>query len=68
MSFEKLRVPGLSDDELDTLNRCAQELDRKSRRNLLRSSYYDGKRAAQQVGSVIPPQYANIGLALGWAA
>ncbi len=68
MTFEKLVVPGLGDDELATLNRCAEELDRKSRRNLLRSSYYDGKRAAQQVGSVIPPQYANIGLALGWAA
>lgn len=68
MTFEKLSVPGLSDDELVTLNLCAEELDRKSRRNLLRSSYYDGKRAAQQIGSVIPPQYANIGLALGWAA
>lgn len=68
MTFEKLTVPGLSDDELATLNRCAEELANKSRRNLLRSSYYDGKRAAQQVGSVIPPQYANIGLALGWAA
>jgi hypothetical protein len=68
MTFEKLSVPGLSDDELATLNRCAEELANKSRRNLLRSSYYDGKRAAQQVGSVIPPQYANIGLALGWAA
>jgi hypothetical protein len=68
MTFEKLFVPGLSDDELATLNRCAEGLHRKSPRNLLRSSYYDGKRAAQQVGSVIPPQYANIGLALGWAA
>jgi hypothetical protein len=68
MTFEKLSVPGLSDDELATLNACAEELANKSRRNLLRSSYYDGKRAAQQVGSVIPPQYANIGLALGWAA
>ena len=68
MTFEKLSVPGLSDDELATLNENAGELTNKSRRNLLRSSYYDGKRAAQQVGSVIPPQYANIGLALGWAA
>lgn len=68
MTFEKLTVPGLSDDELATLNRCAEELANKSRRNLLRSSYYDGKRAVQQVGSVIPPQYANIGIALGWAA
>jgi hypothetical protein len=68
VTFEKLLVPGLSDDELVTLNVCAEELAKKSPRNLLRSSYYDGKRAAQQVGSVIPPQYANIGLALGWAA
>jgi len=68
MTFEKLSVPGLSDDELATLNENAEELANKSRRNLLRSAYYDGKRAAQQVGSVIPPQYANIGLALGWAA
>lgn len=68
MSFEKLTVPGLSDDESVILNLCAEELDKKSPRNLLRSSYYDGKRAVQQIGSVIPPQYANIGLALGWAA
>lgn len=68
MSFEKLHVPGLSDDELATLNLCAEALDKKARRNALRSSYYDGRRAAQQIGSVIPPQYANIGLALGWAA
>ena len=68
MSFEKLSVPGLTEDENLTLNLCAEELDRKSHRNRLRSSYYDGKRAAQQIGTVIPPQYANIGLALGWAA
>lgn len=68
MSYEKLSVPGLSDDELATLNRCAEELARKSARNSLRSSYYDGKRAAKLIGNVIPPQYANIGLALGWAA
>jgi hypothetical protein len=68
MTFEKLTVPGLSDDELAALNLCAEELSRKSHRNLLRSSYYDGKRAAKQIGTVIPPQYANIGIALGWAA
>lgn len=68
MSYEKLSVPGLSDDEQGILSLLAQELDRKSPRNRLRSSYYDGKRAAQQIGTVIPPQYANIGLALGWAA
>jgi len=68
MTFEKLSVPGLSDDELATLNRCLEGLESKTPRNLLRSSYYDGKRAAKLVGTVIPPQYQNIGLALGWAA
>lgn len=68
MTFEKLSVPGLTDDELVTLNLCAEELDKKSTRNVLRSSFYDGKRAVQQVGTVIPPQYMNIGLTLGWAA
>ena len=68
MTFEKLVVPGLSDAENDVLNRLAEALAGKSRRNLLRSSYYDGKRVAKMVGTVIPPQYANIGLALGWAA
>jgi hypothetical protein len=29
---------------------------------------YDGKRAVRQIGTVIPPQYAKIGLALGWTA
>jgi hypothetical protein len=68
VAFEKLSVPGLSDDELLILNLCAEELSKKEPRNLLRSSFYDGKRAVQQVGTVIPPQYVNIGLALGWAA
>lgn len=68
MTFEKLHVPGLTDDELVTLNLCAEGLANKSPRNLLRSSHYDGKRAVHQIGTIIPPQYANIGLALGWAA
>jgi hypothetical protein len=65
---EALRVPFLTGDEVITLNRLVQQLEQKSKRNLLRSSYYDGKRAVKQVGTIIPPQYAKIGLALGWAA
>lgn len=63
-----MRVTGLSVDETVTLNLLVAQLEAKSTRNLLRSSYYDGKRAVTQIGTVIPPQYANIGLALGWAA
>lgn len=66
--IEKLNVPGLSDDESRTLNLLVEQLASKNRRNRLRSSYYDGRRAVRQVGTVIPPQYASLGLALGWAA
>jgi hypothetical protein len=65
---DKLHVPGLTEDETVTLNLLVQQLKKKSRRNKLRTSYYDGKRAIRQVGSVIPPQYYKIGLALGWTA
>jgi hypothetical protein len=67
-STERLNVRGLSDDETVTLNHLVEQLAFKARRNGLRSSFYDGKRAVHAIGSVIPPQYANIGLALGWAA
>jgi hypothetical protein len=68
MTEQTLRVPGLSDDENRTLNLLVEQLEVKSKRNLLRSAYYDGRRAVKQVGGVIPPQYANLALALGWAA
>lgn len=68
MSTEQIRVPGLSDDEDRLLNRLVEKLDKKAERNLLRASYYDGKRAIRQVGTVIPPQYYRLGIVLGWSA
>jgi hypothetical protein len=65
---QTLRVPGLSDDETTTVNFLAKQLNQKQRHNRIRSDLYDGKRAIDQIGSVIPPQYYNLGLALGWAA
>jgi len=65
---ESLRIPGFSEDETVTLNLLIQQLDGKSKRNLLRSSVYDGKRAVKQVGTIIPPQYRALGLILGWNA
>ena len=65
---ESLRIPGLSEDETVTLNALIEQLDEKSKRNVLRSSIYDGKRAIKQVGTVIPPQYRKLGLILGWNA
>jgi len=68
MTVETLRVPGLSDDETVTLNLLVEQLADKFQRNLLRSSYYDGKRAVRQVGLTIPQQYSRLALALGWTA
>ncbi|MGN7978210.1 phage portal protein [Microbacterium sp. 22195] len=68
MADVSLRIPGLDDDELVTLNFLAKQLKEKQPHNRKRSDLYDGKQAIRQVGSVIPPQYYRLGLALGWAA
>lgn len=65
---ENITVPGLSDDEQATLDLLLERLEARKRRNLLRASYYDGKRAIRQIGTVIPPQYYRIGIVLGWSA
>lgn len=65
---DKLNVPQLTDLESRTLTHLIEQLDEKRERNLIRSSYYEGRRALKQVGSVIPPQYGKLGLALGWSA
>ena len=68
MSVEQITIAGLSDDEQATLNLLLKQLDAKTSRNLLRASYYDGKRAIRQVGTVIPPHYYRLGIVLGWSA
>lgn len=65
---ESLRVGDLSDEENRTVNRLVGQLADKRKHNKKRSDLYDGKHAIRQVGSVIPPQYYKLGLALGWAA
>lgn len=65
---DTITVPGLTDDEQSALTELLAHLEAKAERNLLRASYYDGKRAIRQVGSVIPPQYYRLGLVLGWSA
>jgi hypothetical protein len=58
----------LSDDENDTLNVLLKRLEERSSRNVLRASLYDGKHAARQVGSIIPPYLYQLGVCLGWPA
>lgn len=59
---------GVTDADSALVNRLLAQLDAKQPRNFLRASYYDGKRAIRQVGSVIPPQYFRLGIVLGWSA
>ena len=66
--FQQIHLPELSYDEDVLLNHLLQQLHDRTPRNLLRASYYDGKRAIKQVGSIIPPQYYKLGLTLGWSA
>lgn len=64
----KITLPELSEDDNRTLNLLLEQLEAKHNRNWLRASYYDGKRALRQVGTVIPPQYYRMGIVLGWSA
>lgn len=65
---ETLTVKGLSDDETRTLNLLLQGVKAHEPRNMLRSCYYDGRRAVREVGGVIPAAYQNLAFVLGWAA
>jgi hypothetical protein len=60
-------VPGVTDDEQQTLNALIWQLERVQERNLLRDSYYDGRRAIAQFGTIIPPSYAKLAVVLGWS-
>jgi hypothetical protein len=61
-------VEGLTEDEQIVLNLLLEQLLARQPRNLLRASYYDGKRALRQVGTIIPPHYYRLGIVLGWSA
>lgn len=65
---DSLNIPGLSDDENATVNRLLCHLETRATRNLIRTSYYDGKRALRQFSAVVPPQYFNLCIVLGWSA
>lgn len=65
-SPKTVRLPGLSADENALINGLLAEIENRRMKNLLRTSYYDNKRTIQFVGTLIPPQYFNMGLVLGW--
>jgi hypothetical protein len=61
-------LPGVGDDINRTINGLLDKLAGHADRNLLRSSYYDGKHAVRSVGSIIPPEYLRAAIVLGWSA
>lgn len=68
VTYQKITIPGLSDDHSDALNTNLERLVRHRRRNFKRSCLYDGKNAMDGArSSVVPEQYHNLGLALGWS-
>ena len=68
MTEQTIRVPGLDDDTNVLVNASLKRLKDKTRRNRTRQKHYDAKRMVQQVSSILPPQYANLSLVLGWTA
>jgi hypothetical protein len=65
-SVKTVRLPDVSNDENTLINGLLEQIDGRRRSNLLRTSYYENKRTIQFVGTLIPPQYFNLGLILGW--
>lgn len=65
---QKVRIPGLDSDVNAQINGLLSEIHRRRLANVIRQTYYDNKRAIHKVGTLIPPQYFALGLALGWSA
>lgn len=61
-----VRLPDVTTDENAMINGLLAEIDNRRMSNLLRTSYYENKRTIRYVGTLIPPQYFNMGLVLGW--
>ncbi|TWS20331.1 phage portal protein, partial [Tsukamurella sputi] len=66
MGQTNVRIPGLTVDENSLVNGLLKQIDDLRISNMLRTSYYENKRSIRQVGTLIPPQYYNLGLVLGW--
>ena len=64
---QKIRLPGVSDDDAAVLSENLAVLQHKQRRNYLRACYYDGRRVAHMVSPVVPPLYQQLALVLGWS-
>lgn len=65
---QTVRLPDVTGDENDLINRLLTGIEQRRQKNLLRTAYYENKRTIQYVGTLIPPQYQNMGLSVGWVS
>lgn len=64
----KIRLPGLTDDANDLLNGLLGQLADKERFNRTVAAFYDAEqRMRARHNGIIPAEYYNLGLVLGWA-
>lgn len=68
VTYQKLTIPGLSDEHSDALNANLARLLAHRPRNFKRSCLYDGKNAFEARSTVVPEQYYQLGIALGWSS
>lgn len=64
---QKVQIPKLDREVNAQINGLLARLHRRRLDNIIRQTYYDNKRSIQKVGTLIPPQYFRLGLALGWS-
>jgi len=69
MSDQRITLPGVSDDDNATLNGLLGRLDRLASRNRRLEAYYEAEKALRKIhGGIVPEQYYQLGLILGWSA
>lgn len=69
MNDQRIDLPDLDDDDNATLTRLVASIKDRSRFHRKVNAYYDAEKNIRATfGGVIPPQYYNLGLVLGWSA
>lgn len=64
---QKVYIRELGPEVNAQINGLLGRLHQRRLDNVIRQTYYDNKRSIAKVGTLIPPQYFRLGLALGWS-
>jgi len=68
VAFQRITIKDLPDDENTSVNVMLEQIESKTRRNLLRRSYYESKHTVRQVAAILPPAYSTLATTVGWTA